>query len=867
MAHFRFTINYFTRWGEALCVRYTADGRQRLLPLSTTDGQNWQGEAELPAGEVLEYAYCVCDEAGQTVRSEREGCRRITAGHRSNVLLCDSWTERDIAPVFLHSAFTDNIFRRREGSDARMALLAAPYLLLTRTLPPPAGCRWAVVGSSPRTGCWNLSEAKFLERTGVYEWGLPLASEDFTEGMAYKYILIDERGQGRNVVWEEGDDRTVAPRSLHKGETAIANDDAPRISLPAWRGAGVVIPVFSLRSEGSQGIGDFGDLRHFVKWAAYTGHSIVQLLPVNDTTCSGTWRDSYPYNGISVYALHPIYTDLREWKDTALFARHADRFRQLNALPEVDYEATFAEKMQFLDELYAAVGKTYVHKADYKAFCKEQAHWLEPYSAYCVGKAKELNFRHGRSEAFHIFVQYLLHKQMSAAKEQARELGVILKGDIPIGISRDSVPAHEDRHLFHFDGQAGAPPDAFAQHGQNWGFPTYDWEEMSKDGYAWWRNRLAHMNRYFDAYRIDHVLGFFRIWEIPATQVHGILGRFRPALPYSAQEIRGYGFGADISDLAVAGVTAKRLAELEDELGGHGLRRFFVEHGEGFFQLAPEFDTQRKICAAVPEGTLRNILLEVATEVLFIEDPDLGQHYHPRVNARQTERFLDLCETDRQAFCRLHDDFFYNRHNRFWADKAMEKLPVITGTAGNAQQAASMLPCAEDLGMVPASVKGVLENLNILSLEIQRMPKHYGRRFDNPQENPYLSVATIATHDMPPFRLWWRTEREAAQAFWNDVLHRDGAAPDDAAPDLCEEVLAMHLESPSMLCVNALQDLLAIDGKLRNPHPEKEQINDPANPNQYWRYRMHLTIEELQSATSLNEKLRALIERSYRNIQ
>lgn len=865
MAQFRFSIDYFTQWGESLCIRCLTGNGTHIIPLSTNDGKTWQGEISGPTDAPLVYSYCVRNEAGDILRAERDGCRHIAAGRRSRLSLRDHWTERDIPSVFLHSAFTENIFRHRDGAEARMELLAEPYILLTRTLPPPADCRWAIVGSSPRTGNWNLAGARFLQRTGVYEWGLPLTSEDFEEGMYYKYVLIGEGKQGQQVVWEEGENRHLAPQPLLKGEAAIVNDDAPRISLPAWRGAGVVIPVFSLRSEGSQGIGDFGDLQHFIQWAASTGHSAVQLLPVNDTTSSGTWGDSYPYKGVSVYALHPIYIDLREWQDTDLFAEHAGRFAQLNGLPELDYEGTFTEKMLFLQKLYGRIGKNCERKAAYKDFCREQAFWLKPYSAYCAKKAKELNFKHGHEEKFHIFVQYLLHRQMCGVRDTARNLGVMLKGDIPIGICRDSVAAQAEPHLFHFNGYAGAPPDAFAQCGQNWGFPTYNWEEMAKDNYAWWRNRLAHMNRYFDAYRIDHVLGFFRIWEIPATQIHGLLGRFRPALPLSEEEIRQAGFNAAIAGHAVPHVTAARLSELEDNLGERGLRRFFTETEEGIFHLKPECDTQRKIEAAVPAGALRDILMEAAANVLFVEDPDKPHHYHPRINGQHTDAFRNLCETDRHAFCRLHDDFFYHRHNRFWADKAMEKLPVITGTADTAPQVSSMLPCAEDLGMVPASVKGVLEELNILSLEIQRMPKHYGRRFDNPLENPYLSVATIATHDMPPFRLWWRKEPEAAQAFWNEALHREGKAPADATPDMCEEVVSMHLESPSMLCLNALQDLLGIDGKLRHPHPEQEQINDPANPHQYWRYRMHLTIEELLGATSFNEKLRSLIARSHRN--
>lgn len=175
-----------------------------------------------------------------------------------------------------------------------------------------------------------------------------------------------------------------------------------------------------------------------------------------------------------------------------------------------------------------------------------------------------------------------------------------------------------------------------------------------------------------------------------------------------------------------------------------------------------------------------------------------------------------------------------------------------------------MLPCAEDLGMVPASVKGVLEKLNILSLEIQRMPKTWGTRFADLKQNPYLSVATIATHDMPPLRLWWRESREQTQAFWSEALHHLGEAPVEATPEVCEEVVAAHLSCPSMLCLLAFQDYVAISPSLCSNSPEREQINVPANPNQYWRYRMHISIERLIQSTDFNEKLRGLIKMSGR---
>ncbi len=886
MPKLRFHISYHTVAGEYVAVEICrSSGETSLVGLTTTDGHSWLGAVEVRSeADSLYYNYCVCRADGAVVRREASR-RKLPLGRRTRLFLDDNWDDGCIHSAFCRSAFTECVFRPQQTES-----LSAAYLLTVKALPAPENWHWAIVGSSAQLGEWDVEKALRLKRTDTYEWSVALNSVDFRDGLEYKYIMVSDYDNGQ-VRWEDDENRRIAPLLLlERNEAVLRTDCAPRIDWQPWRGAGVVIPLFSLRSEGSFGVGDFGDLEQLVRWAASTGLRAVQLLPINDTTTTGTWHDSYPYSGISVFALHPLYLDLREWKDTAAYQKRKAKGEQLNALSELDYEAAFHEKMDFLRELFAENGATVLKNPRFKTFKKENARWLDAYCRFSRLRDEhhtansrdwpEQDFEAAApktktqrsAEDFYAYVQYLLHRQMSRAHDTARSLGVILKGDIPIGICRDSVPAWADGHLFHFNGQAGAPPDAFARHGQNWGFPTYNWDAMSKDGYAWWRERFRHMGRYFDAYRIDHVLGFFRIWEIPYEQEYGLLGRFRPALPFSEDEIRGYGFTSNVSEMARPLLTPARFEELAEEVGGNGLLRFFESYtaadGRQMLALKPEYATQRKVRAAVGDEALRNVLLDVVAEVLFIEDDAQPGHYHPRIGAQDTHRFLSLPESERYAFNRLHDDFFYARHNIFWADEAMKKLPAIIGEdeACEKQTTSPLLPCAEDLGMVPSSVKGVLEKLNVLSLEIQRMPKRYGVRFDNLSENPWLSVSTIATHDMPPFRLWWREDAGQTQAFWRDVLGRSGDAPAEASPEVCELVVAKHLGSPSMLCLLALQDLLAIDGNLRHPDPAAEQINVPSCPNHYWRYRMHLTLEQLAAATGFNEKLRALVLSSGRNV-
>ena len=597
------------------------------------------------------------------------------------------------------------------------------------------------------------------------------------------------------------------------GQWVVAlSDGSIRLEAPRWKVAGLVVPLFSLRTEGSQGVGDFGDLKGIAEWTASTGMHAVQLLPIYDTTQSRSYTDSYPYNAISVHALHPIYADLRQvpLKDKKALSKFQKRWQKLNALPALDYVEVIKLKEEYLHLYYEETlsnsplkGKDnkFPFKGDleglpYCVFCHLRdtygtarfSEWPE-LSVYNQTAVQEYAERHATEVGYYAFVQYLLHKQLSEAADYARSLRVFFKGDLPIGISPYSVEAWHEPHLFNMDMVAGAPPDDFSREGQNWGFPTYDWERMAADGYLWWKQRLGGMEQYFSAYRIDHILGFFRIWSIPKGSPTALLGQFSPALPMSKEEIEAYGMRFD------------------------------------------------------PE--------------LFVPDAKQPELYHPRIGVIGESAWRSLPKYEQDAFIRLYEDFFFRRHNDFWAAGAMQKLPALI-------DASNMLVCGEDLGMVPACVGPVMKQLGILSLEIQAMPKTYGESFAKLHQNPYRSVDTIFTHDMPTLRLWWKEDANRTQLYFNNVLEHDGMAPEEPSGWLCEEIIAHHLNSPSMLCLISLQDWLSIDEGLRNPNLEEERINVPANPKNYWRYRMHLPISKLQEAKAFNERLQLLISRSER---
>ena len=887
----QFNIEYKVMFGEQIVVNIqTGEGVQKL-PLQTIDGEKWACEWCVEAPEKSYTYYYSVERDGKAVKTEWLMIKHqldVNAKKAAVYTLYDHWKAMPEDAYLYSSAFTDCInhqapqeLKSESGSKIVRLIVRAPQLR--------DGERLGVLGADKALGAWDVKKILPMTQHTYNEWVADIDAAHL-EGSHLEFKFVAFRNAKNDLLWETSMNRTVDLPEMKAGELVSYELDQAFFALYNQKLAGTLVPVFSLRTRKGAGIGDFGDLKTMIDFVASTGQKVLQLLPVNDTTITHTWTDSYPYSCISVFAIHPQYADLHalpELKDAKARAEAEKTRAELNALDKIDYEKVNDFKINYLRQIFNQEGEKMMKTAEYKAFFQDTKQWLVPYAQYSYLRDKNgtADFNQWpdhqvwdeaerkaltdpktaayKNVAFFYFVQFVLDRQMQEAHEYAKAKGVILKGDIPIGVNRNGCDVWMEPKYFNLNGQAGAPPDDFSANGQNWGFPTYNWFEMLKDGCQWWNRRFQNMARYFDAYRIDHVLGFFRIWEIPVHSVHGLLGQFAPALAMSREEIESYGLHFQDDRFTRPFITDWVLDRVFHERAGEVKEKYLDRLDDERYQMKPEVDTQRKVEALFADATdekelwLRDGLYALISDVLFVRDHTNPGVFHPRISAQLDFIYESLYDNDKAAFNRLYNDYFYRRNNQFWYQEAMKKLPKLV-------QATRMLVCAEDLGMVPDCVPWVMDELKILSLELQSMPKDPSVKFGHLSRNPYRSVCTISSHDMPTLRMWWDENIQRTQEYYNTMLYRQGPAPHPLPGWLASDIISRHLTSPSMLCILSIQDWLATDEALRLPNADAERINIPANPKHYWRYRMHLNIEDLAADKRFVQNITEMISQSGR---
>lgn len=878
-----FTINYGTDFGKKLVLKVLDGKNIQTYDLHFTDNRNWKTEIDF-FSKTIEYKYQVVDENNNIV--DEEICL-----HRFNFVnnfleynIYDVWNNKNFPENYLNNKILQNKFVEFKPEKVSILKKHTHHFRIEAPL-YSQDWRLVILGNNESLGNWNYEGSQKMSQTSVGVWELAVDLRKQKEFVQYKYAILNEK-TGEVIAMEYGENRLAFPNQDPE-VLQVHADHFFRFNIEQlYKAAGVAIPVFSLRSENGFGVGEFADLKKLADWAHKTNLSIIQILPINDTTANYSWTDSYPYAAISVYALHPQYISLENLQYSIpkkLEAEYHAKKGALNAEKFVDYEQMISSKWKFLTAVFEENKAEILKDKEFAKFLKENAEWLMPYSAFCVlrdrnntpnfnnwkthkkyvaGKIAQLfDAKHADYEfvMLHAWVQYQLHLQLKEAVDYTHGLGVSLKGDLPIGIYRFSVEAWTEPELFGMDFQAGAPPDEFSDLGQNWEFPTYNWEVMQANNYDWWKKRFNVIARYFDAMRIDHILGFFRIWRMPMTATQGLLGYFYPAVPVTLEEFAArhlpFNFDRYCKPFINEQVLWDYFGYEKDVIAEHFM---FQENGLFFFK--PEFDSQRKLTDYFkenPRDWAEEKLINLAANVLFLQEFN-GQDYvyHPRFNINKTDSFKYLPEWERKALYDLYVDYFFKRQDDMWYQKAMEKLPMLLS-------ATNMLICGEDLGLVPDCVPVVMDQLGITALKVQRSPKE-DVPFYNPQTAGYMNVVTASSHDSSTLRQWWKENRELTQNYFNHQLNQYGAAPSELLPELAEIIMKQHLHSQAMLAIFPIQEYFATDYEIVNPYADDERINNPAVFPHYWRYRMHISIEELLQKNDFNNKIAHFISDSGR---
>lgn len=887
-----FKIHFITKWGQTvLLLWHQSDNEQyKVLPMQFGKNSEWSLElnVDIPLQEIS-YQYAV-QNLDQTMFFEYGKIRKmIFPVLKSEVIIVDNWRGSYGESPFRTTAFADCFFKR-DSVDTHPIDPKINLILQVNCPQMEPDRHLAIIGNQPVLGNWDVNNKIRLDESRFPIWSFGIDASKLKFPIEYKYLIV-ETETDKVLAWGGGPNRLV--ESINADALNIMNDEHFIRIIDSWKGAGVAIPVFSLRSQEGFGIGEFNDLYKIIDWAKLTDLRIIQTLPINDTILYHSNYDSYPYNAVSVYALHPIYLHL-DGLGKLKSKSQRDYFnklkKELNAKTFSDYQHVMNAKWEFFKAIFPQESPAVFASDDYLLFFKNNKEWLIPYAAFSYLRdvngtpefSKWSNFQHFNWNeieefsspdlphypeiAIYYFLQYHLHKQLIAVHEYARSRGVTLKGDIPIGVSPRSVDAWVDPELFNTDMQAGAPPDDFSATGQNWGFPTYNWEMMAKDGYQWWQKRFQKLAEYFDAYRIDHILGFFRIWGIPVDAVWGLTGSFQPALPFSRSELESKGLRWDENRFLKPYLKEHVLYATFGKYTDDVIREFLEPDGWQNYKFKPEFDTQKKIESHFAslgynfgnkEVLVRDGLYMLHCEVLFVRDLHAVNKFHPRIVMHNTASFRDLSDETRRLLDRIYVDYFYHRHTEFWKQEALKKLPALIS-------ATNMLVCGEDLGMVPDSVPEVMDILEILSLEIQRMPKKPNTEFAMPNQAPYRSVCTTSTHDMNPLRAWWEEDPVITQRFYNRALGLQGPAPATCDSWIAERIIEQHLESKAMFVILPWQDWMALESTLCLEHPFAERINVPSNPRNFWCYRMHLSLEQLLKEDKFNQKIQKMIHDSGR---
>ncbi len=875
-----FLIEYTSTPGETVYVTLSEDKDKETLSfdLAFKDINTWQGNIKIAPkhflkkyyynilvkdssiGAVQELLYC------GTIKIKDNETVKVYHKLNTGSKIINVRKTKPFKKVFNH---VNSSIAKLHNSKKATHIFSISYPLLT---PNIFVC---LTGSAKKMNSFNNQEPLLFKKKKHNKGTIKLNLSNEAFPIEFKIAFFDVEKKCI-VAYEKGLNNIIEKEPAKNELQIICIEPDCREFL--WKGTGINVPVFSLLSNNTWGIGDFTTINALVDYAEIVGVKMIQLLPVNDTISTYSDDDSYPYSAISSFALNPLYLNVAEiaqQQNTILLEDELVTIKRINELTYCDYESVIHLKIGVLKRIFESVKNDFTAEPDFVLFFETNKEWLISYAAFCVlrdifkttdrtrwgeyeiynsEKIQDLVQPSGifyDAVLFWFFVQYHLRGQLKNAGKYAHKKGIILKADLPIGVAKQSVDAWVNPAIFNLNMQAGAPPDAFSTLGQNWFFPTYNIQQMRNTSFDWFGKRMKSLQKYFDALRIDHVLGLFRIWSVPQNQVNGTMGIFVPAVPLAMSDFIDEGLFFNEERLCSPLITDDVLNEVFGaDIGA--IKTIFFDG----LSLKKELNDQKKIEKYFISNRefvkYKQSMLDLVANVILLKDFTNEDGYHFRINVQQTISYNHLTETEKRGIDKLYNQYFFEMQNKLWEQEGTATLKMLT-------KETNMLLCAEDLGMVPPFTEKVLRDLDILSLQVQQMPKKMDSGFSDTNEAAYGSVVMPATHDMAPIRLWWEQNRTTAQLFYNSILKESGNAPYFCEPWICKKIIELHLKSPAMWSVFLLQDLLAINGNDRRPNPAEERINDPANPKQIWNYRMHLSLETLLQQDELNIEIKEMI--------
>ncbi|MDO4790446.1 MAG: 4-alpha-glucanotransferase [Porphyromonas sp.] len=882
--HIRFELSKIVADGEDVRLRIieleggvveNLSSPSPMFILSPLDHDRWAVNLKIKADKsateiVLKYSYGIYRNDLLT-DSETSGVHELRLSCESCVRVLtvkDDW-RYSVSLGLLDNQLFDVILRSDETSSPFKVENNKIYFFLPSFFNPLNDSLY-ISGSIEELGSWNPEEALPFRRLG----NRLIAEIENAEKQSFEYKLIVKTLSGA-VEWEVLEGNRVLRMDGEEG--IVVNLSLPifnSISLP--RISGTVVPLFSLRTNDSFGIGEFADLKMVVDWVKQTNQQVIQLLPIYDTNFSASDERNYPYNSISTFALNPVYLSLKSIASKDIL----QKLKRLDRKDKVAYSSVLTLKMEayrlYFEQLISSkewMTKDYIffyetHSSDlieyalFKLYSSEHpdrpvSEWM-PYETYLkekIGKKRKCSSLPLELH-YYIYLQYLLYSQLLDAKAYAREKKVALKGDLPIGIAPNSVDSWVRPHLLNMNLKAGAPPDFFATEGQCWGFPTYNWKAIATEGYKWWTNRMKVMALIYDAIRIDHILGFFRIWSVPEYTDNACCGYFDPSIPLDGQTISQYVPNIDIDTLTLPLVTEEYTLSIASQKEVDELLDAGVLIRENNTLVMPE-PKCRLLSLSLTEKAV--ILAEkIRGECLFIKDANGG--LQPRVLPESTVRYSLFSQDEKMTISALHHHYFHERNDALWYKTAMERLDRLS-------KSTRMLLCGEDLGFMTNAVPHILKKYNILSLNLPRISRKPEELFMTVSDVDYRCVLSTGTHDMPSLRVWWGslTPQEQTRVFLSMV-------PPQGLNYLFQEPMEMGglvntlVKMPALAVILPIQDWWALTGKYDHISPEQEQINRPDDPVHVWNYRIPETVENLLADRELKRKISKTIASRSRNL-